>query len=229
MKIQDGWLLGVLTGDGCIGERFIQFTNNNMELIKLFLNKIMELNISVSGIVANINTTTNLKNDAENLKVTLLKLGVKKVFITLVKQNLNKPVIQLFLFDRKTANDFRRNISTFLKIPLTQEIPSFIQGFFDAEGSIHKRDKAIEAKQKSNKKGKRIMKFLELNLKRLGIKCSLEGPNCEKMLILRVWGGKRNKENMIKFQKVVGFSHPEKSALLKSIISELSMAKSLAV
>ncbi len=224
MKENIGWFVGALEGDGLIKENFIEFTNNNLQLIKRFINQLHLIGIQSSLSVANINTTTQLLAEAEKIKLILKNLGVRKVFISVIQQNLNHPVIQIFVFNQQISARVRRLIKNFLQFKTREGICQFVQGFCDAEGSVHKRDKAIEVKQKNTPKGNFLIKIIQSELNKLGIKCSIEGPNCENMIILRVWGGRRNKQNLILFNELIGFSHPEKIQTFNKIINELSMA-----
>ena len=53
-------MIGVLEGDGLLGEKFLEFANNNLQLIKQFIIQLQRIGIEPSLSVANINITNQL-------------------------------------------------------------------------------------------------------------------------------------------------------------------------
>lgn len=112
------------------------------------------------------------------------------------------------------------------ELPITDDVNSkFVQGFCDAEGSVNVRKLTIEIKQKNTKDGSSRIMFINKKLNSLGIKNSINGPNCENRLIIRLSGGKKNLENLKRFRELIGFSNPEKQEKLNlTVLSTGHMA-----
>jgi len=88
---------------------------------------------------------------------------------------------------------------------------SFLRGIFDAEGSVHKRRFTINL---SNKKDEVIELCKDL-LSELQIRTGKIEKMKRNVKRLHIYG----KDNLQKFQELIGFSHPEKAKRLESLLS----------
>lgn len=215
------WALGLLEGDrtGNI-MKSVGISSNSLLVAQKFIDQLdTGLGIPPRFLVMNINTAEEIN---KNEITKNLGIPIEKIFVTKVER-IRKPLFQPILFSRTIATLFE-NLQKTIENAWQEDLKlgsQFAQGFCDAEASIHKRDKAIEIRQKRTRKGKKNIKHIAEILSQFQIKNSIEGPNCENMLILRIWGGKRNSNNVLKFKKHIGFSHPEKLMSLEMILNEL--------
>ena len=124
-------------------------------------------------------------------KVFRLRIYSKKIFTELKK--LREQMVE------KIRNENREN-----KV-------SFLRGIFDAEGSVHKRRFTINL---SNKKDEVIELCKDL-LSELQIRTGKIEKMKRNVKRLHIYG----KDNLQKFQELIGFSHPEKAKRLESLLS----------
>ena len=86
----------------------------------------------------------------------------------------------------------------------------FLQGFFDAEGTVHNKRYSIRVASKKNEIIQTVKKLLE----KFGIKTGKIHED-KTAFVLPLYG----KENITKFSYVIGFRHQEKKDRLSKMIS----------
>ena len=213
------WLVGIMEGDRA-GEKEISvgLTNENPVLIKKFINSLRWLNVSKKEIKIKVQIT---KGDKLNKKFVSNKFQVPIENISVSESEIPRkmPIMQA-LINRKILAHILYKIKNLILEGKSgnKSVREFIKGFCDAEGSVNVRKRTIEIKQKNTAEGKKIVYFISKNLISLGIKNSINGPNSENMLIVRLAGGKKNAGNLRKFYNVIGFSSKEKLKKLKGIL-----------
>jgi len=166
------------------------------------------------------NTNKLLIRKAVNILAKELKCSNIKVSITKPSSKIkrNKEVIEIKV---NSSQKKKRIIFLLSKIRNTRNkriISNFLRGFFDAEASIDFNGNIVIWQTKS-KKGKDAIKLVLRSLKIIGINFKLWKN--EKFFIIAIKGSKNNVENLIKFQKLVGFSHNVKAKKLKKLIEIL--------
>lgn len=214
------WLIGVMEGDrSCRRKEGIGIVNQEKSLIKHFLNSMEIFNIKKREVHLRV-LINNQKMDKAKISN---EFGVPSENITILKTSLKmrSPVFEIRVFNSLLARITEKIRMLLRSIPLRENIiREFVKGFLDAEGCVND-DGSIEAKQKNNVEGSNTIKFISNLLTLLGIRNSMEGPNCENMLILRIWGGKRNAENIKSFNLIIGFIHEQKQTKLRNVLSVL--------
>jgi hypothetical protein len=86
----------------------------------------------------------------------------------------------------------------------------WLRAFFDDEGTVDRTNFVVRVKS-MNKLGLHQARHL---MNTVGITSRITGPNCDDSWYLTV-----SRRNLSKFQKTVGFGHPEKKLLLRKILS----------
>ena len=89
-------------------------------------------------------------------------------------------------------------------------ISSWIRAFFDDEGTVDKTNSVVRVKS---------MNSADLNQARclmntIGVPSRITGPNCDDSWYLTV-----SRRDLMKFQNMIGFNHPEKKLLLGKILN----------
>lgn len=214
------WLLGVMEGDKAGGKNRVGLSNENKEIIKRFIGILIRPNISKEKIKLKIQVT---EGDKVNKKKFSEEFGIKLENITVSESEIPRkaPVIQAMINSKLWFCIFQKLRYIALNELIANGVSlKFIQGFYDAEGSVNVNKMTVELKQKNSNNGRKLINFINEKLKSLNIRASINGPNCEDMLIIRLAGGKRNVENLKRFSNLIGFSSTEKSNKLKNLFSK---------
>ncbi len=213
------WLIGVMEGDRA-GEKEISvgLTNENPALIKNFLDSLVELNMNRDEVKIKVQITTGSEFDINSISKEF-HVPIKNISVSESDIPRKRPVIQI-LANRKILAQILLKIRNMILLGKAdrKSVREFIKGFCDAEGSVNVSKRTIEIKQKNTIEGRGIMEFVSNSLNLFGIKNTMNGPNSENMLVVRLAGGKKNASNLKKFYTFVGFSSKEKSEKLKRIL-----------
>lgn len=86
----------------------------------------------------------------------------------------------------------------------------WLRAFFDDEGTVDWTNSVVRIKS-MNRSGLNQASCL---MDMIGVKARITGPNCDNSWYLTV-----PRRNLIKFQKTIGFNHPEKRLLLDKILN----------
>lgn len=213
------WMVGIVEGDRA-GKKEISvgLTNENEELIKKFIDGMKEFNVNKDEIKLKIQVT---KGELLNKKSFTKKfqIPIRNISVSESKIPRKNPVIQVLINRKILAHIFHEIKNMILQGETDNKTAhDFIKGFCDAEGSVNKTKRTVEIKQKNTMEGRKIIDFISKNLTLLDINNSINGPNCENMLIIRLGGGKRNISNLKRFYYSIGFSNKEKSDKLKETL-----------
>lgn len=109
----------------------------------------------------------------------------------------------------KELKDFRGKPRILLRKPKKFQI-GFLQGFFDAEGSIKRDRKHVT----SSSKREDLIEVVRLLLERFGIKCGKTWKDRNGVITLPFYG----RENLERFSETINFRHVIKRRRLNSLI-----------
>jgi len=214
------WLLGIMEGDRAESKNAgIGLTNENEDLIKEFITNLEIFNLDKKDFRLKIQITNGGDIDKEKFSKKF-ELPFNRITISRSEIPRKSPVIQIILKSKIFAEIFRRLNEIILSSKeVDNETKSkFIKGFCDAEGSVNSKKLTIEIKQKNTSQGKELISNVSNMLNSLNIQNKINGPNCENMLVIRLFGGKKNLENLKRFSTLIGFVSSEKQEKLNKIL-----------
>jgi len=195
------WFAGITLGDGSLSGRMVRVWNKEDYIVDKWI-----------GIL-------NEQFDIGNDKIKIRKLGRERSGFRRSEET-NEATVNSVEFNRK----IRRLCHTALSSKDFNVIKSVMRGIFDAEGSICGRCEIV-LWQRKNDQGTEIANFVRSKLAELGIEF-LEDSD-DRFYIIRVLGGVKNKDNIKKFSKLIGFSHPEKRKWLELDLEILTLNKTV--
>jgi hypothetical protein len=85
-----------------------------------------------------------------------------------------------------------------------------LRAFFDDEATVDKKNFVVRIKSMNNAGLNQVSWLMD----KVGITSRITGPNCDNSWYLTV-----TRRNLIKFQKMIGFNHPEKRLRLNRILN----------
>ena len=209
------WMLGISEGDGVNRKRVVGVTNQEKEIISQFIRKVTRMGINELRLAIKVNSL-----DEVDISQVSQVFGIpkEKIKVVLSSFKTNKPIFQVFTPSRLIRRMFDKLLEMIENQPQEFNLNKFLQGFFDAEGCI--TNKSVKITQKTINGGMKRMKFVSQILTSLGIAHSfLVDKN--NVITIRLKGGKSNLDNLKRFKKLVGFSHPEKAHKLDELIKSL--------
>jgi transcriptional regulator with XRE-family HTH domain len=209
------WILGISEGDGVNRKRVVGVTNQEKEIISQFIRKVTRMGINELRLAIKVNSL-----DEVDISQVSQVFGIpkEKIKVALSSFKTNKPIFQVFTPSRLIRRMFDKLLEMIENRPQEFNLNKFLQGFFDAEGCI--TNKSVKITQKTINGGMKRMKFVSQILTSLGIAHSfLVDKN--NVITIRLKGGKSNLDNLKRFKKLVGFSHPEKAHKLDELIKSL--------
>lgn len=212
--------LGMLKGDGSVGDRHVQFSNTYFDLVfhfSEFLENIFSVNrnrIKMSLTFFN----NNSKQEAEKIIRNLKRLGYAKAKLYRGYVHKGKKIVLTCKINFKVLSDFITNVIKVLPRLLANSENSvkaaYVRGFAASEGCVsHVKGGArfVTITQKNRKD----IEFIKNLLHQIGIE-RIEGPR---------WTGTvyriatSNREDLERFQKYIGFgAHEQKNQKLKFMI-----------
>ena len=182
------WLAGIILGDGRVSDRYVRVYNNTPEIIE----KSKETFLSEFGVSENKLKTRILRKERN---------GYKR----------NVETIELCINSTEFAKNFRRLIQKYIENPTA----SFVNGLFDAEGSVDLAGNITLWQRKDNQGtivSETVKKFLNANDVRYKI---INNPDFH---IIEIQGRYKYIQNIIKFSEIIGFSVPHKQRDLETIL-----------
>jgi hypothetical protein len=213
------WFLGLWEGDNNDNEYYLGIGNTSLPIIRRaleFLNKFLgkeEIFVYIEIPQNNSKESTKIIESQliEYCKSILTrKTQRKKTFITVKVYSVT--LKEIFLRLREIVIEKIYELNNEMKA-------SYVQGFFDAEGSVNLSNKIAEFYQKNTGISKLLL--IKDLLNQLGIKTSkiyTHSKNRQDMLLFQVLRGK-NKENIKKFIEIISSnvkSKFEKMEIIKS-------------
>jgi len=141
---------------------------------------------------------------------------VKKAFCRVYNKNSNlrktsKGFYRLTIYSKKIYNELletRKNYKKVLERSKEYQI-GFLQGVFDAEGTVHNKRYSIRVASKK----KEVINVIKEILEKLKIKTGKIYKD-KTIYVLPLYG----KENLIRFLNIIGFRHPQKKKKLLKLI-----------
>ena len=125
-----------------------------------------------------------------------------------IRQRKTRKYYRLVVYSKDLYNELlemRKDFGKILSAPL-QFQKGFVQGLFDAEGSVSKRRYSLRAYNKKHK----LLHVAKTVLERAGVKPAYLLRDKRGIWVLHVYGTK----NLRKFRQSFGFHHPEKQIIL---------------
>ncbi len=186
------WFLGIVIGDGSVSDRYVRVYSNNVEITqncKEILNK--EFLISEKSF-----KIRNLSKERGGFRrrIETTELGINSVELT-------------------------RKIKKMTKRLLKNPTSSFIQGLFDAEGSVDLAGNII-IWQRKNESGNMVIESIAKFFENENIKYrSIRNSNFH---IMEIPGRYKNYQNLIKFSEIIGFLIKPKQKDLNLILEIFS-------
>ncbi len=150
-------------------------------------------------------------------------------WLEIVQQNLQKAYKKKSKIRKTKKGYFRLNVYSkelYLELQKFKRNPilildedrnfqiGFLRGIFDAEGSIRLERRYVTISSNNVKTIKIVVQLL----KEIGIKIGKPFKDKNNVISIPFYG----KENLITFNKVIGFRHPDKAIRLKSMLSKIA-------
>lgn len=143
----------------------------------------------------------------------IVKIAIQRTYNQNVRiAKTSKGYYRLLVYSKRLFNEiksFRKDYSTILSENKKFQI-GFLQGFFDAEGTVHNKRYSIRVSSKEKSKIQIMKKLLE----NLQIKTGKIHAD-KTAYVLPLYG----KENLNKFDSLISFRHMEKRDRLKNLLS----------
>jgi archaeal flagellar protein FlaI len=194
-EIENPYYLGLVYGDGHIGQESIEFTNKNIELIQKF--------------EEHAKTITENKITRKNIKGVYKTLFFDKKQVRNLNLHYKIPIgnkTKKFKLEKEILCSSNKNISQLLK------------GLFDSEAHINLHSNSIQFSTSNID----LATKLPLILQRFGIFSSTNKQNFDgkgnfgPYYRISIYG----KENIIRFKKNIGFYHSSKKINLEKLIQK---------
>lgn len=201
MNKNKAWFIGIILGDGSLSGGMVRVWNNE----EFIVNRWIEILNKEFGISKDKVKTRKLKKDRNGFR-------------------RNKETIEATVNSAQFNREIKKLSQDVLSSSDLEIIRSTLQGIFDAEGSICGRCEIV-IWQRKNENGDLIANFVRNKLQKLGIKF-VNDPNDE-FHIIRVLGGLRNKDNIVRFSRLIGFSHTRKKEWLNLVLEILSLNRKI--
>lgn len=206
ISLDDAYMLGVITGDGCINNLRCSIANMDKEIIDLTYRYYQKIGV---------NTTTNTKG---SLKIYSQPNNKARSYV-FHNMKIIKDKIPYSFYDNDNNKVFLKEIRESKK----EIVCSYLSGLFDTDGGIYKN--VINISMKSEK----LSIIVQSMLMNLGI---LSRRRPVKRFIKRI---QRNKtyytieissvKDRVLFDKIIGFKIKRKNDLLKATLNKVSLEK----
>jgi len=134
-----------------------------------------------------------------------------------IRQRKSRKYYRLVVYSKDLYNELvemRKDFDKVLSMPVSFQ-KGFVQGLFDAEGSVSKRRYSLRAYNKKHE----LLHVTKTVLERAGIKPFHLLQDKRGICVLHIYGI----ENMKKFRQKFGFHHPEKQILLLEKLKTASL------
>jgi ribonucleotide reductase alpha subunit len=210
---EEALAIGWLIGDGWISTKKNKY-NETINIGVCFGCNDMYAKEKITNILTNICNDFEFKKSGYNKKTNECYLDKNGVYLWQThKQNFVQYLLKKY--DLKIAKASSKEISHKIKKMDGEIILSLLSGLFSADGCVHKKTKSPEISLTSV--SKKLLNDIYWLLLEIGIKSTIRGHILKKRN--NIWQGIltiNGKDNLIKYQKYIGFkATPWKEELLK--------------